>query len=101
MDSRRSDSELGMFFGVGVITRNECLGGFKRALRDAVFCSLPYPPVELAGYFREPYGASRPSFRELWCSWTILTGLAARTSAAPRRRPSRKVMTALFFVDGD
>jgi len=54
MDSRRSDSELGMFFGVRVIPRNECLGGFKRALRDAVFCSLPYPPVELAGYFREP-----------------------------------------------
>ena len=54
LDFLRSGFELGMFLGVEVTPRDEYFGGFRRPLRDAMSCSLPYPPVELAGYFREP-----------------------------------------------
>ena len=46
-------------------------GGFRRPLRDAVFCSVPYPPVELASYFREPLRGIAFKLGELCCSWTV------------------------------
>jgi hypothetical protein len=64
------------------------LGGFRRPLRDAVSCYLPYPPVKLAGYFREP---PRGIASKLWIF--VLRGRLSQVW------PSRMVMTALFVVD--
>ena len=54
--SCRSGFELGMFLGAEVTPRDELLWRVQASFAggDVLFSSLPYPPVELAGYFREP-----------------------------------------------
>src|SRR6266576_1310958 len=59
----------------------------------------PVPASETGGLFSWAPTGHGVQVRELCCSWTVMTGLAALPSAVARRRPSQTVMTALFLAD--